>query len=147
MRVIFTHHLTDGVSRLLMGLVGGIAHFVHTEKHTTVNGLHAVAHVGKGARHNHRHRIVDVGRFHLVFNIDLDDAIFFEHIKQISIKRQTGDLSESAAFNDMIISYWHLHNARVRDRHPAAWHKISYKDTKNSQIIRNFDGRNIFNDF
>ena len=79
MRMIFTHYLSDCIGGLFMGFVGGVAHFIHSEQHAAVNGLHTVAHIREGTGYNHRHRIVDVGRFHLVFNIDLDNTIFFQH--------------------------------------------------------------------
>ena len=81
--MVFTHDLTHGLGGLLVGLVVGIAHFVHTEKHATVYGFETVAHIGERTRHNHRHRIVDVGRFHLILNIDFDNAIFFKHVMLI----------------------------------------------------------------
>ena len=60
-----------------MRLIGGVAHFIHTEQHATVHRFHTIAHIGKGARHNHRHRVVDVGRLHLVLDIDFKDTVFF----------------------------------------------------------------------
>ena len=79
MRVILTHDFTHGIGGFLARLVAVVSHLVHAVQHTAVNGLHAVADVRQGARHYHRHRIVDVGRLHFVFDIDLKDAIFFQH--------------------------------------------------------------------
>ncbi len=79
MGVILTHDLTDTVCGFLVGTVGGVAHLIHSKKHTAVNGLESVAHVRQGSRDDDRHRIVDIGALHLVLDIDLDNAIFFNH--------------------------------------------------------------------
>ena len=78
--MVFTHDFADAVGGLLVRLVGCVAHLVHAEEHATVDGLHAVAHVGKGSRHYNRHRIVDIGRLHFVFDIDFKYTVFFQHI-------------------------------------------------------------------
>ena len=35
----------------------------------------SVPYIGQGAAHNDRHRVIYVGRFHLLFDVDRNDAI------------------------------------------------------------------------
>ena len=53
--MVFGHYVADAVGGFLVGFIGGVAHFVHAEKHTAVNRLKAIAHIGERARNNHRH--------------------------------------------------------------------------------------------
>ena len=72
-RVELTHNFTHDTGALL-GLAGiAQAHIVHTEQNAALNGLEAVTGIRKGTGHNYRHRIVDVGRTHLVVYLYLLD--------------------------------------------------------------------------
>lgn len=77
--MVLTHNLTDTVGRFLVSAVRRIAHFVHSEEHTAVYRLQTVSDIREGSRHYNRHRVVDVGALHLVFNIDFNDAVCFNH--------------------------------------------------------------------
>ena len=79
MGMVFTHHLADGVGCFLMGLVRGIAHDIHSVQYAAMDGLESVAHIRKGTRNDNGHRIVDVGRFHFVLDVNLNNAVFVEH--------------------------------------------------------------------
>ena len=72
--VELTEHVADDTCRLTGGFVGVEVELrAHIVENTAVYGFQAVAHVGKGARDDHRHRVVDVRRLHLLFDIDGDD--------------------------------------------------------------------------
>ena len=71
MGVIFTHHLTHAVCSLAVRVIGSITHFVHAEQNAAMNRFESVTDIGQCARHYDRHRIVDIGRLHFIFNIDL----------------------------------------------------------------------------
>ena len=73
MRVILTNHIAHDASRFLVGLVPIIAELVHGEQHPSMHRFQAIAHIGQRAPHDHAHRVIHVGLFQLVFNIDRDD--------------------------------------------------------------------------
>ena len=79
MRVVFTDHLTDDTRRLAVGLVPGIAAFVHRMQDAAVHRLQAVAGIGQRARHDHAHGIIEVGTAHLVFDRDRRDILARRH--------------------------------------------------------------------
>ena len=66
MRVILTDNFTDGPSGLLVRTIGIDTALVHCVQDATVNGLQAVAHIGKGARGDDRHRILNEGLLHFL---------------------------------------------------------------------------------
>ena len=73
--VELTEHVADDTRRLTGRFVGVEVELrAHIVEDTAVHGLHAVAHVGKRTRHDDRHRIVDVRRLHLLFDIDRNDT-------------------------------------------------------------------------
>ena len=68
--VKLTEHLADDTGGFLgLSAVAQIEP-VHTEQNPALHGLEAVTRIGEGARDNHRHRIVDVGRAHLLVDLD-----------------------------------------------------------------------------
>ena len=73
--VELTEHVADDTGGLTCGFVGvEVKLRAHIVEDAAVHGLHAVAHVRQRTRHDDRHRIVDVRRFHLLFDIDGDDT-------------------------------------------------------------------------
>ena len=77
MGVELTEHVADDTGRLTGGLIGVEVELrTHIVEDAAVYGLHAVAHIGKRARHDDRHRIVDVRRLHLLFDIDRNDTSY-----------------------------------------------------------------------
>ena len=82
-RVELTEHVADDSRRLTVRFVRIEIQFVtHVVQNPAVNGFHAVPHIRKRTGHDDRHRIIDVGRFHLLFDIDFDDSFacsFFCH--------------------------------------------------------------------
>ena len=73
--VELTEHVADDTGRLAVRLVGiEVQLRAHIVEDAAVHGLHAVAHVRQRTRHDDRHRVVDVRRFHLLFDIDGDDT-------------------------------------------------------------------------
>jgi len=63
-RVILTHHVADDPRRLDVFLVGRVALLVHRIKDAPVHRLEPVAHVGKCARHDHAHGVIEVRPLH-----------------------------------------------------------------------------------
>ena len=74
-RVEFAEDFADDLGALAGGAVGREAHFAHAEKNAAMDGLEAVANVGKGASHDHAHGVIEVRALHLVFDIDVDVAV------------------------------------------------------------------------
>ena len=65
-----TEHLSHDTGGLL-GLAAEVqAQAVHAEKHAALYGFEAVPGVREGAGHDHGHRIIDVGRAHLMVDLD-----------------------------------------------------------------------------
>ena len=73
--VELTEHVADDTGGLTGGFVGVEVELrAHIVEDAAVHGFHAVAHVRQRTRHDDRHRVVDVRRFHLLFDIDGDDT-------------------------------------------------------------------------
>ena len=69
-----TEDVADDTGRLSGGFVRGEVELgAHIVEDAPVHGFQTVAHVGQGPGHDDRHRIVDVGRLHLLFDVDGDD--------------------------------------------------------------------------
>ena len=73
MRVIITHHVADDLCRFPIGTPGNKATFLSGKENAAVNGLQAIAHIGKRAGHNNGHRIVEIARLHFVYDADWRD--------------------------------------------------------------------------
>src|SRR5690606_37094558 len=71
-RMIFAEYLADDAGALFVGGTGREPEIAHPIQHPAMYRLQPVAHVRQRAADDHRHRIVDVGRFHLLLNIDRD---------------------------------------------------------------------------
>ena len=69
--VILTKHLTDHSSRFLIRGVIEKTHVVHGIEDTTVDRFQTVANVRQRTGNNNRHSIIDIGRLHFGFYIDL----------------------------------------------------------------------------
>ncbi len=65
-RVIFTHHVADGAGRLAERLVPVEAVLVHRVEDAPMHRLQTVARIRKRARHDHAHRVIEVGPLHLI---------------------------------------------------------------------------------
>ena len=73
--VELTEHVADDTRRLTRRLVRiEIQLGAHVVEDTAMHGLQTVPHIGKRTRHDDRHRIVDVRRLHLLFDIDRNDT-------------------------------------------------------------------------
>ena len=73
--VELTEHVADDTGRLTRRLVVRQPELgAHIVEDAPVHGLQTVAHVGQGTGDDDRHRIVDVGRLHLLLDVDGDDA-------------------------------------------------------------------------
>ena len=73
-RVKLAHHLADDRGALPEGAVRGQPHLPHGVEDPAVDRLEAVADVRQGAGHDHAHRVVEVGRPHLVLDADRADV-------------------------------------------------------------------------
>ena len=73
--VELTEHVTDDTGGLTGGFVGVEVELrAHIVEDAAVHGFHTVAHVRQCSRHDDRHRVIDVRRLHLLFDIDGDDT-------------------------------------------------------------------------
>jgi hypothetical protein len=73
-RVIFTDHVADDARRLAIGLVRREAVLDHRIEDAAVHRLQAVAHVRQRARHDHAHRVIEIGAAHLVGDRPFHDS-------------------------------------------------------------------------
>ena len=69
-RVVFAHDVADDAGGFAIGLVGRVAGLVHAEQDAPVHRLQPVARVRQRARHDHAHRVIEVGAAHLLFERD-----------------------------------------------------------------------------
>ncbi|MCY1171370.1 hypothetical protein D9M73_114790 [compost metagenome] len=69
-RVIFTHRVTDDAGAFAIGPVINEAAFRRRPQDTAVDGLQTITNIGKRARDDHAHRIVEIARLHLVDDRD-----------------------------------------------------------------------------
>ena len=67
--MIFTEHLTDDTSGLLVSRVGADAHVIHGIQNAPLDGFHAVARIRQGARHDDAHGVIEVRLLHLAVNV------------------------------------------------------------------------------
>jgi len=70
MRMVFTDDITHNACRLLVRLVEVIAQFMHGKEDAAMNRFQAIAHIGNGATDDNAHRIVEIRKLDLVFDID-----------------------------------------------------------------------------
>ena len=68
--VVVAHDVADDLGRLGVLLVELEAHLLHAVEDAAMDGLEAVADVGQGAADDDRHRVVEVGAAHLLFDVD-----------------------------------------------------------------------------
>jgi hypothetical protein len=73
--VVFGERVTDDPGALAVRRGGAQPHLVHRVQDSPMNGLEAVADVGQRARHDHAHRVVDVGGSHLVLDRDAPNGV------------------------------------------------------------------------
>ncbi len=71
MGMVIAHDLAHDLGGLAVRPIGGEAHLVHAEEDATMDRLESVADVGQRAPHDHAHRVIQVRRFHLVFDRDV----------------------------------------------------------------------------
>ncbi len=73
MGVVFAHDVAHGARRLAVGAVPVVPGLLHRVENPAMDGLQAVAHIGQRAGHDHAHRVIEVGAFHLLFDGDRRD--------------------------------------------------------------------------
>ncbi len=72
--VILTHGVAGDARRFVVGAVGRVVVLVHRIEDAAMHGLQPVAHVGKRARHDHAHGVIEIGALHLVDQRDGSDV-------------------------------------------------------------------------
>ena len=70
MGMIFTHDIAHHPGRFTERPVPVVAHLVHGMEDAPVHRLEPVAHIGKGARDDHAHGVIEVRALHLFFDGD-----------------------------------------------------------------------------
>jgi hypothetical protein len=84
--VVLTHDITDDARTLAELLVWTVAAIEHRVNDTTVNRLHAVSNIWKGATNDNAHRVVEVASLHFDLEVDLLYVVvlwvcsFFSHV-------------------------------------------------------------------
>src|SRR5690348_11471409 len=66
----FAEDFADDLRALAVRLGGSEAELVHAEENPAVHRLQAVAHVGQRAADDYAHGVIEIGFFHLRFDID-----------------------------------------------------------------------------
>jgi len=84
-RMEFPHYFPDDTGGFLMRLIAVIAQFVHAEEDTAVHGFQAIPYVRERPADDHRHRIIDVGGLHLLFNVYRDNTIIILRLERSAI--------------------------------------------------------------
>ena len=90
--VVLTDDVADDAGRFLVGPVPAVAHLVHGEQGTPVDGLQAVANVRDGPPDDDAHGVVHVGLLHLVFDVHRDVLLIELHEKRLSFGKQNSPL-------------------------------------------------------
>ena len=80
MRVVLAQHLSDDTGGLLVGSVGQDAQLEHAVEHPAVHRLQSIPDIGQRPRHDDRHRVIDVGRLHLILDRNRNDFLSFCHV-------------------------------------------------------------------
>ena len=73
---ILTEYVTDDTGRLAGGFVVCVVQTEHTVKDASVDGLEAVAYIGKSASHDDRHGVVDIRGLHFLLDVHFNDFVF-----------------------------------------------------------------------
>ena len=73
--VVLGHRVAGDAGALDVGPVGAEALLIHVPDDPAVHRLQAVAHIGQGAGHDDRHRVVDEAALHLVLQLDRLDGV------------------------------------------------------------------------
>ena len=73
-RVVFADHVADDARRFAVAAVPLVAVDLHRIEDAAVHGLQPVADIGQRARHDHAHRVIEVGAPHLLFDRDRGDV-------------------------------------------------------------------------
>ena len=73
MGVELTEYVSHDTGRLTGRFVGVEVQLgAHIVEDASMHRFESVPHVGKRTRYDHRHRIIDVGRLHLLLDVDRD---------------------------------------------------------------------------
>ena len=73
-RVVFADHVADDARRFAVAAVPLVAVDLHRVEDAAVDRLQPVADIGQCARHDHAHRVIEVGAPHLLFDGDRRDV-------------------------------------------------------------------------
>ena len=74
MRMVLAHDVADDARRFAIGPVPVVPGLVHRVEDAAMHRLQTVAHIGQRARHDHAHRVIEVGALHLLFDGDRRDV-------------------------------------------------------------------------
>ncbi len=94
MRVILAQHLADDACRLFERGTGTDAHIVHGIQDPAVDRLQSVTRIRQGARHDHRHGVIQVRAAHLLVDVRHVDG--------------ADDLPDW--FRAAVVAFWFYHN-------------------------------------
>ena len=69
-RMVFADHVADDARRFAVAAVPLVAVHLHRVEDAAMHRLQPVADIGQRARHDHAHRVIEVGALHLLFDRD-----------------------------------------------------------------------------
>ena len=92
-RVIFTHCITDDTGGFTVRLIRTVIQLNHRIKHSSLHRFQAVAHVRECPGGDNAHRIIDVRRFHCLFQINVMNFVKYIWFHLYSFRPQK-DLSD-----------------------------------------------------
>ena len=78
--MVLLQDLSDDTCALGVRSIGKEPLAEHRVQHSAVNRLQTVSNIGKSAADDHRHRVVHVGLFHLVFDVDRQPFSRYDHV-------------------------------------------------------------------
>jgi hypothetical protein len=97
MGVVLAHNISHHTGGLLEGLIVGHALLVHGVKNASVDGLQPIPYVRQRSTYDHAHGIIDVGRLHLISDIDIyfrqkppQTSRFFTYLAWVSMNSFLG---------------------------------------------------------
>jgi hypothetical protein len=71
--MVFAKHFANDTGGLFVCRVGSHGQFIHGEKYAAVYRFEPVTGIRQGAGYDHAHGVIEVGRAHLLVDIDLLD--------------------------------------------------------------------------
>ena len=79
MRVVFAHRIANRARRFAVRFVMRVADLMHRKQNPAVHRFQAITQIGNGPADNHAHRVIQIGRFHLINDAYLRAVVVGAH--------------------------------------------------------------------